>query len=88
MEANTSDKLVVLCLGQDVEVVIVDQCFFFDTAGWSIARSVKHIKPQAYVIVVSRQSWPHDRLPTGVDAIVPSGEPQLLLGLLEQFHPA
>ena len=86
LEASTTDKLVADCVNQRVDVVILDQNFFVETAGWSVARSVKHIKPHAYVILVARQSWPHDRLPKGVDAIVPVGEPQQLLGLLEQLH--
>ena len=86
LEAYTTDKLVADCVSQPVEVIILDQNFFVETAGWSVARSVKHIKPDAYVILVSRQSWPHDRLPKGVDAIVPAGEPQQLLGLLEQLR--
>jgi len=86
LEAFTTDRLVADCVNQPVEVVILDQNFFVETAGWSVARSVKHIKPHAYVILVGRQSWPHDRLPKGVDAIVPVGEPQQLLGLLEQLH--
>ena len=86
LEAHTADKLVADCVNQPVEVVILDQNFFVETAGWSVARSVKHIKPHAYVILVARQSWPHDRLPKGVDAIVPVAEPQQLLGLLEQLH--
>ena len=86
LEAYTTDKLVADCVNQPVEVVILDQNYFVETAGWSVARSVKHIKAHAYVILVARQSWPHDRLPKGVDAIVPAGEPQQLLGLLEQLH--
>lgn len=86
LEAYATDKLVADCVNQPVEVVILDQNYFVETAGWSVARSVKHIKPHAYVILVARQSWPHDRLPKGVDAIVPVGEPQQLLGLVEQLH--
>jgi hypothetical protein len=88
IEAYTTDKLVAVCVNHKIDIVILDQHFFVETAGWSVARSVKHIKPHAYVILVARQSWPHDRLPKAVDAVLPSGEPQLLFSLLDQLQPA
>lgn len=86
VEVYTPDRLVAECVKQPVDVVILDQIFFVEPAGWSVARSVKHIKPHAYVILIARQSWPLDRLPNGVDAILPVGEPAQLLALLEQLH--
>jgi hypothetical protein len=87
LTAYTTDKLVADCVNQAVDIVILDANFFVETAGWSVARSVKHIKPDAYVILIARQSWPHDRLPKGVDAILPAGEVEQLFALLEQLYP-
>lgn len=69
------------CLLQ-VDAVILDQNFFVETDGWSVAQSLKLIKANLCVLLVSRAQRLHGSLPKGVDAIVSQQNPQQAIAAL------
>lgn len=75
IETFTTDQAVALCVSNKIDAVVLDQAFFVEVDGWSVAQSVKMVKPSICVILVSRAARFSDSLPKGVDAIVPQREP-------------
>ncbi len=76
VDSFSTDQVVAICVNNDIDAVVLDQDFFVETDGWSVAQSLKLIKPKLCVLLVSRAQRLHDRLPRGVDAIVSHQHPQ------------
>jgi hypothetical protein len=88
IESFTADQVVAICVNNRIDAVLLDQDLFVETEGWSVAQSVKLVRPRLFVLLVSRASRLHDKLPEGVDAVVPQDAPKeavaalrLMLGL-------
>jgi DNA-binding response OmpR family regulator len=83
IETFTTDQAVAVCVNNVVQAVILDQDFFVETDGWSVAQSVKLIRPHVCVMLVSRAMRLVNELPTGVDVMVSDREPLQLISALE-----
>ena len=70
IESFTTDQAVALCVSNRIDAVVLDQEFFVEVDGWSVAQSLKLVKPSICVLLVTRARALHDRLPAGVDAMV------------------
>jgi DNA-binding response OmpR family regulator len=70
IESFTTDQAVALCVSNRIDAVVLDQEFFVEIDGWSVAQSLKLVKPSICVLLVARAKALHDRPPTGVDAMV------------------
>lgn len=85
IETFTTDQAVALCVSNKIDVVVLDQEFFVETDGWSVAQSVKLVKPKICVILATRARALNDRLPQGVDAMVTHADTKSILRTLEQL---
>ena len=82
IESFTTDQAVALCVSNRIDAVILDQEFFVEVDGWSVAQSLKLVKPSICVLLVTRAKALQDRLPTGVDAMVARRDAQHVLKAL------
>lgn len=85
MLSFTPDHTVALCVNHDIDAVVLDQEHFVVTENWSVAQSVKLIKPRICVFLIVRGKIVGKKLPAGIDAIVPEGNTQVLLTKLKQL---
>ena len=47
-ETFTPDQAVAICVNSLIDVVVLDQSFFVETAGWSVAQSLKAVKAERH----------------------------------------
>lgn len=85
IETFTTDQAVALCVSNKVDAVILDQEFFVETDGWSVAQSIKLVKPRICVLLATRARALNDRLPKAVDAMVSHNNTKGVLDTLEQI---
>lgn len=85
MLSFTADHAVALCVNSEIDAVVLDQEHFVVTDDWSIAQSVKMIKPRIRVFLIIRGKILSPKLPMDVDAMVPEGDMQPLLKALKQL---
>jgi DNA-binding response OmpR family regulator len=76
LETFTTDQAVALSVSRQIDCVVLDQGFFLETEDWSVAQSLKMVRPNICVLLVSRAVRIGHRLPQGVDGEVSSFEPQ------------
>jgi hypothetical protein len=70
IETFTTDQTVALCVSNRIDAVVLDQEFFVEVDGWSVAQSVKLVKPSICVLLATRAKFLTNNSPKGVDAIV------------------
>lgn len=86
-ETFTPDQAVAICVNSPVDVVVLDQSFFVETDGWSVAQSLKAVKANVCVVlVISVERFTKD-LPQGVDAMVTEDNAADLLTCLDRLLP-
>lgn len=85
MLSFTPDHTVALCVNHDVDAVVLDQEHFVVTEDWSVAQSVKMIKPRICVFLMVRGKIVGEELPSGIDAIISEGNTQALVARLQQL---
>jgi hypothetical protein len=76
IDSFSADHAVAICVNNDIDAVVLDQDFFIQTQGWSVAQSLKSIRPKLCVLLISRAARFRDKLPEGVDMIVPQETPR------------
>lgn len=84
-ETFTPDQAVAICVNSPVDAVVLDQSFFVETEGWSIAQSLKAVKAKVCIILVIPVEKFNEELPQGVDAMCTGENPVDLLGCLERL---
>jgi len=88
-EAHSPDHLVALCLSSPAQAVIVDACELAEVEGWSVAQSIKMVKPSLSVLLLCHGAIPQEvELPTGVDALASDSDLQGLQTALLKLAPA
>lgn len=85
IESFTVDQAVAICASNNIDIVVLDQEFFVETDGWSVAQSIKLVKPETCVVLVTRATQLTSALPRDVDAVVPHSEPAAVLATLEEM---
>lgn len=81
----TPDHAVAICVGNNVNAVVLDQEHFMVTEGWSVAQSLKMIRRDICVVLVVRGRIVDHSLPAGVDLVLPQGDDQTLLNSLKRL---
>lgn len=74
IETFTTDQAVAICVSNHVDAVILGQECFVEVDGWSVAQSIKMVKPTICVLLVTRARLLAQRSPKGVDAVLPSDD--------------
>ena len=69
-ESFTPDHAVVTCVKHYVDFAVLDQGIFVETDNWSVAQSIKTVRPSIAVALVSDADMRGDSKPTGVDVIL------------------
>lgn len=72
LETFTTDHAVAVCVNNQVDAVVLGQNWFMETDGWSVAQSVKAVKPNVCVVLVVETEQLRAELPEGVDAMLPA----------------
>lgn len=85
MLSFTPDHTVALCVNRSVDAVVLDQEHFVVTEDWSVAQSIKMIKPRICVLLMVRGKIVADKMPSGIDAIIPEGDTPALLTKLKRL---
>ena len=85
MTTFTPDHAVAICVNNTVHAVVLDQEHFVVTENWSVAQSLKMIKPDICVILVVRGKIVAGDLPEGIDAIVPEKDGAGLIKVLKKI---
>lgn len=85
MMSYTPDHAVALCVNNDIDAVVLDQEHFVVTENWSVAQSVKMIKPRICVILIVRGRIVSREHPEGIDAIVTDNDRDELLKTLKKL---
>lgn len=93
IDSFTADQAVAICVNNDIDAVVLDQNSFTETEGWSVAQSLKSIRPKLCVLLVSHAAALRERPPEGVDVVVPQDKPKeavtalrRMLGLRDSAH--
>jgi len=81
----TPDHAVALCVNNDIDAVVLDQEHFVVTENWSVAQSIKMIKPRICVILIVHGKIVSEELPEGIDAIVNHGDIDSLVKTLKNL---
>jgi DNA-binding NtrC family response regulator len=68
ISAITSEQAVANCVAEVISVVIVD-CDSMPGRQWSVAQSLKMVRPALPVILLEKDEK-HSKMPTGIDAVV------------------
>lgn len=84
-ETFTPDQAVAICVNSPVDVVVLDQSYFVETEGWSVAQSLKAVKANVCVALVIPVEKFNEGLPQGVDAMVTGEDAAELLGCLNRL---
>src|SRR5689334_23425949 len=84
-ETFTPDQAVAICVNSPVDAVVLDQSFFVETEGWSVAQSLKAVKANVCVILVISVEKFNEEVPQGVDAMVTGENSADLLACLERI---
>src|SRR5689334_23017686 len=84
IETFTTDQAVAMCVSNRIDAVVLDQEFFVEVDGWSVAQSLKMVKPSICVLLVSRSKPLTKVLPTGVDAMVSNRDGEAILQAVSQ----
>jgi len=85
MRSFTPDHAVAACVGNHVDAVVLDQEHFVVTQNWSVAQSLKMIKPRICVLLMVRGKIVRKKLPAGVDAIIAEGDIRALITKLKEM---
>lgn len=86
-ETFTPDRAVAICVNSPIDVVVLDQSFFVETDGWSVAQSLKAVKASVCVLLVIPVDRFAGELPQGVDAMITDENAADLLACLERLLP-
>lgn len=86
--ALTTDQAVAMAVSNDFRLAILDQEMFIETDGWSVAQSLKLVKPGIGILLVSQAVRLNEQLPEGVDAMESDGNPQQVVKKAEELMQA
>ena len=75
LETFTTDHAIAVCVNNRVDAVVLDQNWFIETEGWSVAQSVKAVKPNLFVLLILETEKLSAPVPEGVDAMLPARDP-------------
>jgi|SRR5215813_4050286 len=81
----TPDHAVAICISNKIDAVVLDQEHFVITESWSVAQSLKMIKPRICVVLMVRGKIVSRELPEGIDAMISEGDTRGLLSKLRQL---
>ncbi len=70
LSTHSGDHAVALCVNQPVEAVVLEKSLFIEVEGWSVAQSIKMVRPKTCVVLVTDGSALSRNRPDGVDAVV------------------
>lgn len=85
VESYTTDRAVAICVNNTIDAAVLDQECFVETDGWSVAQSLKAVKPNLCIVLVSLARRLHKKLPQGVDAMIDADNPDALLTVLRRL---
>ena len=85
IETFTTDQAVAMCVSNRIDAVVLDQEFFIEVDGWSVAQSLKLVKPTMCVVLVTRAKQLYKGLPNGVDALVSNRDGDAILRTLQEL---
>lgn len=85
VESYTTDRAVAICVNNTIDAAVLDQECFVETDGWSVAQSLKAVKPNLCIVLVSSAKRLQKKLPEGVDAMIDSGDIDALLTSLRRL---
>ena len=82
LSASTPEEAVAICLANHISAVVLDSEFSTE-AGWSAAKTLKMMRPELPLMLLSSADG---IVPSGIDAVAPSRSDILpkLKGLLER----
>jgi len=73
-------------LTSEVDVVLIDQCWFAEPEGWTLAPSLKQIRPRVPIVLLLHGTVPGEvQPPTAVDCMVSDTDMRGLLAVLKQL---
>ncbi len=84
----SADHAVALCVSHDYDAVVLDQDVYVEVDGWSVAQSLKLVKANQCVVLVTTGKTYGRETPRGVDAIIQSNRIRELPNLLGRIKPA
>lgn len=85
IETFTTDQTVAVCVSNRVDSVVLDQEFFVEVDGWSVAQSIKLVKPTICVVLATRAKLLTEKAPRGVDAVVESSNVAAAIDTVRQL---
>jgi len=85
LETFTTDHAVAVCVNNRIDAVVLDQNWFVETEGWSVAQSVKAVTPNVSVLLILDTRKIRARLPPGVDAALAAANPSGVVARLKQL---
>ena len=87
-QSFTADHAVSMCVNHYIDVAVLDQAIFVETDCWSVAQSIKSVRPSVQVVLMTRGIMIADQKPLGVDALLGHGALPELLQYLESLEQA
>jgi DNA-binding NtrC family response regulator len=82
--ASTADRALALCVSNPVQAIVIDEGLLASVDGWSVAQSVKMVKPSIPVILLSHGPLTNASLPDSVDFLASDADLQQLTAVLKQ----
>jgi len=69
-EAFSSDQAVAMAFSNYFELAVLEQHLFIEMEGWSVAQSLKAVKPNLCIVLICNGKSLSHSLPKDVDAMV------------------
>ena len=88
IEVFAPDKAVALSVSREVSAVVMDEMFCVVREGWSIAQSLKLVRPAMCILLLTNSRFNKARTPSGIDAMVPRSQPAQVIACLMKMTSA
>ena len=85
VESYATDQAVALCVSRDIAAAVIDEAVFVNNEGWTVARSLKMVRPSTCVLLAMRSHTKPKKLPPHVDALVPMNRPEQVIARLREM---
>jgi DNA-binding NtrC family response regulator len=84
-EAFSTDQAVAMAFSNYFDLAVLDQDLFIEIEGWTVAQSLKAVKPNICIILISKSKRLSNALPRDIDAMVEDEDDEDLIRCVEEL---
>lgn len=85
-EVSSGHEGVAVCVSNTIQGVLLDAAFLDEVEGWSLAQSLKMVRPSLPILLLDTQRHVHSSaLPKGIDAVCRTHHSQEVFAHLQRL---